>query len=49
MERYNWELRIQLAQISLHIEILNRLLNSCNVFVCVWKLSQYDMKFTDMI
>jgi len=44
MQRYNWELSIQPAQIFLQIEILNRLLNSCNACVCesflnkVWSL-----------
>jgi len=34
MQRCNWEWSIQQAQIFLQIEILNRLLNSCNVCVC---------------
>jgi hypothetical protein len=55
MQRYKWELSIQKAQISLQIEILNRLLNSCNACVCVktfpkrYEFNWYDKKQLDFL
>jgi len=51
MQRYNWELSIQKAQISLQIEILNRLLNSYNASVCVCVKAfsiRYDVCWYDL-
>jgi hypothetical protein len=45
MQKYSGELTIQLAQIYLQIEILNRLLNSCNACVCVKAFSlRYEVR-----